>query len=147
MQHTTTEIGAPSLWATWDNIEQIDTFIGRHMRYAKAWIASMLTVAALVTGCSASNEEIAEQVKSSMQNTLSSDSNFAEDHMTVEKVTVVKLDGNKYQGMATVMYEGEPHEVGIDVSYDGTNMMWQAPPGSFGFVAQKRLQKLGHLFN
>jgi hypothetical protein len=95
---------------------------------------------------SPSREQIGETVKTSMQQKFDSDAQFKEWHLTVTKVQVLKQAENRYQGIATVMHEGEPRDVPVDITADGSNVMWQAQAGAFMFVTQKEMQKLRSVF-
>jgi len=89
-----------------------------------------------------SEKQIAETVKTSMQKTLDSDSGFQEYGMVVDSVKVFKKSGNQYKGLAIVEYKGSSHNVSVDILVDGGNVMWEAPPGSFMFIAQEEMRRL-----
>lgn len=103
-------------------------------------------VAILLAGCGMSTEQIGETVKVSMQQKFNSDDQFKEWHLSVTKVQVLKQGDNRFQGIATVLHEGRSHDVPVEITADGTNVMWQVQPGAFMFVAQKELQKLQSIF-
>jgi hypothetical protein len=42
----------------------------------------------------------------------------------------------------TATYKDSPHDVAVDITVDGNQVMWQAPPGAFEFVLADELQKL-----
>ena len=106
---------------------------------------SVLSVALLV-GCGPSAESIGETVKISMQQKFDSDTQFREWNLSVARVQVLKQDENRYQGIATVLHEGESHDVPVEITADGSDVIWQAPPGAFMFVAQKEIQRLQKAF-
>ena len=112
------------------------------MRSKMKELALGVLAVALLIGCGQSTEQIRETVKKSMQQKFDSDSQFKEWHLSVTSVQVLKQGENRYQGMATVMHEGESHDVPVEITADGSNVMWQAPSGSFMFVALKEFQKL-----
>jgi hypothetical protein len=91
-------------------------------------------------------EQIGETVKTSMQQKFNSDVQFKEWQLTVTRVQILKQGDNRFQGIATVMHEGAPHDVPVDITADGSNVIWQVQPGAFMFVAQKELQKLQNIF-
>jgi hypothetical protein len=115
---------------------------GENMRSKMKELALGVLAVALLIGCGQSTEQIGETVKKSMQQKFDSDSQFKEWHLSVTSVQVLKQGENRYQGMATVMHEGESHDVPVEITADGSNVMWQAPSGSFMFVALKEFQKL-----
>lgn len=116
------------------------------MRATMKVLACAVLAAAVLVGCAPSTEEIGATVKASMQQTLDNDATFKQWHLSVSNVAVVHQSENRYQGIATVMHEGEPHEVPVEITADGSNVMWQVQPGAFLFVAQKELQKLQKSF-
>lgn len=62
-------------------------------------------------------------------------------HLTVTDIQVLEQD-NRFQGMAKIMHEGTSHDVAVEITVDGKNVMWKTDPGAFMFVAQKEIQKL-----
>ncbi|MCY1362750.1 Cell division protein FtsN [compost metagenome] len=99
-----------------------------------------------LAGCGPSNEKVAELVKSSMQETLSTDENYKEYNLNVQSVAVIHEADNRYQGLATIEYEGEPYKVAISITADSDNAMWKSEPGTFVFIAQHKIKKLQSLF-
>ncbi len=99
-------------------------------------------IATLLVGCGMSTEQIGETVKTSMQQKFDSDAQFKEWHLFVTRVQVLKQGENRFQGIATVVHEGTTHDIPVEITADGSNVMWQVQPGAFMFVAQKQLQKL-----
>lgn len=94
----------------------------------------LLALVAFFAGCGPSTQDIAKVVKTSMQEKFDSDPEFSKWHLTVSSVDVVRQSGNTYQGLAHVTYKGATHDVGVDITADGSNVIWKAPPGSFLFV-------------
>ena len=105
-------------------------------------IIASLMIVAVITGCGMSPEDIGETVKTSMQATLSADSNFKEHNLKVENVQVLKKGDNAYRGLASISYKGTSHDVPVEVTVDGKNVMWEVAPGAFMFIAQEQLQSL-----
>ena len=105
-------------------------------------LALGVLAAALLIRCGQSTDQIGETVKTSMQQKFDSDAQFKNSRLSVTRVQVLKQGENRYQGIATVMHEGESHDVPIEITADGSNVMWLAPSGSFMFVALKEFQKL-----
>jgi hypothetical protein len=92
-----------------------------------------------LTGCEQSTQDIGQVVKTSMQKKFDSDAEFSKWHLTVTSVDVLHHAANTYQGLAHVTYKGRSHDIPVEVTADGSNVMWKAPPGSFLFVAQDEL--------
>ena len=105
-------------------------------------IVAGLLLALSLSGCGLSQDEIARNVKSSMQQTLNESPNFKDYGLRVKDVQVAKKGGNSYKGMATVIYKESAHNVSIDIVVDGRSVIWEAPPGAFLFIAQAELENL-----
>lgn len=95
-----------------------------------------------VAGCGLSEEDVRETVKISMQETLDSDPDFKDQKMIIQDVQVIKKGDNAYRGIATIVHQGSSHDIMVEIFVDGQNVMWEAPPGSFLFLAQKDLQNM-----
>lgn len=117
------------------------------------WLPALcLLIAAAAPGCSSNvdggpvavptatispSEAAATTVKSSMQHKLDTDPNLSPLNLTVVDVILVNKAGNEYKGIATVKTpEGPDHDVAVDVTADGTNVLWETAPGAFAFAAQ-----------
>jgi hypothetical protein len=71
---------------------------------------------------------------------------FKEWHITVTSVQLLKQGDNRFQGIAKLTHQGTSHDVPVEITADGTNVMWKTDPGVFMFVAQKEMEKLKGLF-
>jgi hypothetical protein len=103
-------------------------------------MAVIVFLSLVLLGCGLSNQEIADIVKKSMQDTLKNDGKFKQYDMTVEDVQILK-QSEQYKGIAKIRYDADTYNVGVNVSVDGSQVMWEAPPGSFMFVFQNEYQK------
>jgi phosphotransferase system glucose/maltose/N-acetylglucosamine-specific IIC component len=92
-----------------------------------------------------SKEQIGETTTMSMQQAFDTDAQFKEWQLTVTDVQVLKQGENRYQGIAKVVHDGTTHDVPVDLTVDGLNVMWKTDQGAFLFVAQKEFQKLQNL--
>lgn len=101
-----------------------------------------LVASALLTACSPSKEDVADGVKSMFQKRLSSEEGYANLHATVSSVTLIKDQGNRYEGVATVMLDGVAHEVPVKVLADGKSVMYEAEPTALTFLLQAQIKKL-----
>jgi hypothetical protein len=81
------------------------------------------------------NAMVGGAVKTSMQRQFDTDARFAPYHLQVEKVDVVKQTGNQYEGLALIRSaKGIDHNVEVQVTVDGENVLWKTAPGSFAFM-------------
>jgi hypothetical protein len=77
-----------------------------------------------------------------MQIEFETDAFLSQWHMTVTQVEVLKRSDHQFDGAATVVQDGMPHTVPVDITVDGDRVMWQVRPGGFGFIARKELRRL-----
>lgn len=112
----------------------------------KMRICGIIILSLIVAGCGLSKEEIGEAVKLSMQEKLDSESQWQQWHLNILNVQVFRKGWNKYQGIAKVKHEGTSHDVQVEITADGKNVMWKVPPGGFSFIVQKELEKLQSIF-
>lgn len=106
---------------------------------AKGFVVALLTVL-MVAGCSRGVPDgLPDDVKASMQSTLDTDAGFASFDLTVRSVTLVKAQGNEYDGLAKVSTPTGPERtVAVHVTFDGEQMLWKTEPGAFMFAAQEQ---------
>jgi hypothetical protein len=115
------------------------------MKYLPTIILTVL-ISVLLTGCGLSKEDIGQAVKISMQETLSSDSNFKEYNLKVNDVSVFQKGDKSYKGLVSIEYKGASHNVSVEILVDGGDVMWEAEPGAFMFLMQEELKQLQNLF-
>lgn len=85
----------------------------------------------------APTEAIARAVKTAMQRTMDDDPDLED--LTVVEVLLVHKSGNEYKGIATVKAADDTeHDVPVDVTADGSNVLWESPPGAFAFAGENR---------
>ncbi|MGY3887483.1 hypothetical protein [Aeromonas aquatica] len=105
-------------------------------------ILSLLVVSLIMSGCGPSIDALSETVRNSMQQQFDTNEQFKSYGLKAEKVTLIHEQDKKYKGAASVVLNGKAHEVIISVTADGNNVIWEAPPGSFMFIAQIEMQKI-----
>ncbi|WP_148664578.1 hypothetical protein [Herbaspirillum robiniae] len=105
----------------------------------KFW--STIALALALLGCSPSTESIGETVKSLMQKKFSESDELKNYKLEVVKVDVIHESGNKYRGMAKVMLNGAPHDVGMSILSDGDKIMYEIPPENLGFLVQEAMKQ------
>jgi len=103
---------------------------------AKRLIIVCLAIAMLLAmgGCWLTDQKIARTVKTSMQQSMDSDPQYAEKGIKVLAVKVNKVDDANYNGVATVEYKGEEHPVKIKIAIERSIYSWEPEPGEFSFI-------------
>jgi hypothetical protein len=96
----------------------------------------------LSASCGMSKDALERGVASRFQDSLDSDSGLSGYGMEVTGVTLVKSGAHSYNGYVTVALDGEGHDIGITVTADGSDFMYETTPFAFGFLAEKALERL-----
>lgn len=105
-----------------------------------------------VVGCSQSNNNLEETINriatstEDMQNDLKSDiqsqfdnnENLKKYHIKLINLTIMKVQGNSYKGLAEVEHEGDVHKLTVDIVYDGANYMWEIAPSDLMPITTKK---------
>ncbi|MDM1763892.1 MULTISPECIES: hypothetical protein [unclassified Acinetobacter] len=94
-------------------------------------------------GCNyfVSTDQIAQDVKTQIQNEFDTRAQFKDYHFKVLNLTVVKQEGNQYKGLAEVEYEGQTHRIAVNILMDGERYIWEIPAENFNFVRNIELEK------
>ena len=74
------------------------------------------------TACSLSTNELAEEVKISMQETWKNEGVIG---IKIESFLLTHKGGNEYSGILETNKEGEKSKYTVHVIYDGENMQWE----------------------
>ena len=86
---------------------------------SKGLVVLMLLFA---TSCSLSTNELAEEVKISMQETWQKEGVSG---IKIESFLLTHKGGNEYSGILETNEEGEKFNYTVNVIYDGENMKWE----------------------
>ncbi|MFC5741152.1 hypothetical protein [Dyella tabacisoli] len=110
---------------------------------------SSLAVLAVVIACAMgaylyfdrpSNNAVGLKAAETMQHRLDTTAPINQLHMIVGRVYVTHAKGNKYQGVAFVNLNGDIHQVPVDITLDGEQLLLQVQPGSLMFATQELLK-------
>lgn len=72
--------------------------------------------------CSVSTEDLAEEVKASIEETYSSNGYSG---VAIESVMLTHKGGNEYTGIVKTLEEGVPFQYTVEVIYDGNYIKWE----------------------
>lgn len=78
-----------------------------------------------------STEDIAKEIKPMIQEEFDHNKGFKEYTLKVLDLTVIKVQGNSYKGLAKVEHDGDIHNLTVNITYDGSNYMWEIPANEF----------------
>ncbi|MFX5776693.1 hypothetical protein ABTE06_20465, partial [Acinetobacter baumannii] len=76
-----------------------------------------------------------------MQKKFSESEELKQYKLEVVKVDVIHESGNKYRGLAKVMMNGQPHDVGMSILSDGDKIMYEIPPENLTFLVQEAMKQ------
>ena len=89
----------------------------------------------VLLSCGVSMDSISQTVKESMNESFATDAQFKPYHLTVTKVVVLNKGNPKlFQGIATVVHGGVPHDIWVDITVDGGHVAWETTQGSFLYL-------------
>lgn len=109
-----------------------------------------------VVGCSQSNnnnleetinriatstEDMVNDLKPAIQSQFDNDENLKKYHIKLINLTIMKVQGNSYKGLAEVEHEGDVHKLTVDIVYDGANYMWEIS-GLMPITTKKSMREL-----
>ena len=77
---------------------------------------------ATFSSCKLSTEELAKEVRISIQETLNEQGTTG---ISIKDFTLVHESGNKYSGILTTIEDGYEYKYTVNVIYDGNNMKWE----------------------
>lgn len=83
------------------------------------WIIASLILAFSLSACSPSPEEITQTVKESLQESLSTDADYAKYNLIVGDIELVKVGDNQYKALAEVYLDDKLNIVPLDVYAEG----------------------------
>jgi hypothetical protein len=104
------------------------------MRSLSKKIPVAISIAMLLIGCGMSEQQIGESTKRSMQQTFDIYAELQDAHLKVTDVRVLKRDGKRYLGVARVIHDGTIRDVPVQMTVDGSNVLWKTERGAFLFV-------------
>ena len=76
----------------------------------------------IISSCSLSTDELAEEVKMSMEETWEKEGITG---MKIESFILTHKEGNEYSGILETTEDGESFKYTVQVIYDGDNMNWE----------------------
>jgi hypothetical protein len=76
----------------------------------------------VISSCSLSTDELAEEVKMSMEETWEKEGITG---MKIESFMLTHKGGNEYSGILETIEDGESFKYTVQVIYDGDNMNWE----------------------
>jgi hypothetical protein len=112
------------------------------MKEPKILFLLVIAVIALLASCGMSKGALERGVASQFQQFLDTDEDLSGYGMEVKAVMLVKSGSHSYKGYVTVALDGENHDIGITVTGDGSDFVYETTPFAFGFLMEKAVEDL-----
>lgn len=103
---------------------------------------SVFIFSLLLSGCNPSADKVAEMVRESVQETLTTNPSYKEYGLNVKSVAVIHESDRRYQGLVTVYLDGAEYKFPVSITADNDSVIWKSEPGAFSFIAQHQINKL-----
>jgi hypothetical protein len=103
---------------------------------------SAVALIALLAACEMSKADIERRVAEEFQERLDNDADTSRYGMKVSSVALIKSGGSSYKGYVTVTLDGSPHDIGITVTTDASDILLETDPFAFSFLTEKMLEQL-----
>jgi uncharacterized protein YecT (DUF1311 family) len=108
----------------------------------KSLLSAVILGVIVLAGCGMSKAKLAETVKGGLQQSFDSKPETREFRLKVQQVSLVKQSDHQYQGIAKIEFEGNVYDVPVDVTADGSEVLWKVNPLSFIFVAKSHMNEI-----
>lgn len=109
----------------------------------KMIVASMV-LAFTLSACSPSPDDINGLVKESLQETLSTDADYAKYNLRVGNIDLIEVSDSQYKALAEIYLDDELNIVPLDIYVYYTKgdiseapLTWEAQPDAFSFINEK----------
>jgi len=94
--------------------------------------------------CTISKAVLEDNIMESFQTKINTDAAFKDFNIKVQKVGLIKIEPNFYEGIVTVLMDDVKYNIPITVKTDSSTYTWETKEGAFKFLEQKRLERLRH---
>jgi hypothetical protein len=84
-------------------------------------VALLLASSLMLTGCRRSTEDLAKEVKASIEETWGEQ----DLDINIQEFTLVKKSDTEYKGILKVSANGETESLVVNVTVDGDSFMWE----------------------
>lgn len=89
----------------------------------KLLAVTLLAFTMILGGCQLSTEDLAEEVRANIEETLKADGSTR--HVKVTDFSLVHEDGKRYRGILNTREHGQKFVYSVRVTYDGERFMWE----------------------
>ena len=103
----------------------------------------MLWMVACLAGCSyfVSMDELARNIQTQMQREFNSNRDYQHYRFTVKKVKIVQRQGNEFQAISHLNYQGEEYPIHVKVFKVDGGYSWSIEDDAFAFIDEIEIEK------
>lgn len=103
----------------------------------------MLWMVACLAGCSyfVSMDELARNIQTQMQREFNSNRDYQHYRFTVKKVKIVQRQGNEFQAISHLNYQGEEYPIHVKVFKVDGGYSWSIKDDAFAFIDEIEIEK------
>jgi predicted small secreted protein len=95
----------------------------------------------LLTACGPTADGVSQNVQKSMQEKFDTDAEYKAFKLKVKSAQFVKESDKKFKGVVKVEAEDGTHDIPVQAIADGSNVIWEADPNAFTFLAAFKLNE------
>ncbi|MDR2482431.1 MAG: hypothetical protein LBD08_02225 [Treponema sp.] len=107
----------------------------KHAALALPICCALLSISA--ASCGMSRADIERQTVSQFQRRLDTDADLKAYHLKAAGASLVKSGPRTYSGFVSVILNGKTRDIGVTVTVDRGNIMFETKPSAFAFLAEK----------
>lgn len=104
-------------------------------------IGSHICLIFLLTACGPTADSVSQTVQKSMQEKFDTDAEYKKFKLKVKSAQFVQEADRKFKGIVKVEAEDGTHDVPVQATADGSNVIWEADPNAFSFLAAFKLNE------
>lgn len=94
-----------------------------------------------LSACGPNADKVSQTVQKSMQEKFDTDAEFKKFKLKVKSAQFVQESDRKFKGIVKVEAEDGMHDVPVQATADGSNVIWEADPNAFSFLAAFKLNE------
>lgn len=104
-------------------------------------ICSQICFIFLLTACGPTADSVSQTVQKSMQEKFDTDAEYKKFKLKVKSAQFVQESDRKFKGIVKVEAEDGTHDVPVQATAGGSNVIWEADPNAFSFLAAFKLNE------
>ena len=107
----------------------------------KIFMCSVSVIFFILFSCGISKEKLEQGIMKSQQEKFDTDSSLKEYGLKIQDVALLKTGSNTYDGIMTVLSEGEKYNISFTVKTDSDSYMWKFDKDSLESFVNRIVRK------